>query len=109
MKSIEKGSGRLADWTRRNQLSKFVPLRKISTMDIRKEDLLGVIPTSNAELDKARVKSVLSGDTVVLSSINEPGLEKLFSLAYVSAPRFSRDSEEVSQLNLRNPFWFIGT
>ncbi|KAI4254765.1 MAG: hypothetical protein LQ352_002921 [Teloschistes flavicans] len=63
-------------------------------MDIRKEDLLGVIPTSNAELDKARVKSVLSGDTVVLSSINEPGLEKLFSLAYVSAPRFSRDSEE---------------
>lgn len=69
-------------------------------MDITSGGLSAIIPTSNAKLDKARVKSVLSGDTLVLTSIRQPGIEKLFSLAYVTAPRFSRESDEVSQMNL---------
>ncbi|KAI4200934.1 MAG: hypothetical protein LQ350_003620 [Teloschistes chrysophthalmus] len=63
-------------------------------MDITSGGLSAIIPTSNAKLDKARVKSVLSGDTLVLTSIRQPGIEKLFSLAYVTAPRFSRESDE---------------
>ncbi|GLB05574.1 hypothetical protein AtubIFM57258_000863 [Aspergillus tubingensis] len=43
---------------------------------------------------EARVKSVLSGDTVVLSHINNPGQERILSLAYVSAPRLRREGDE---------------
>lgn len=42
----------------------------------------------------ANVKTVLSGDTLVLTSPNNPSLERTFSLAYVSAPRLSKDNEE---------------
>lgn len=45
---------------------------------------------------EARVKSVLSGDTVVLSHITNPGQERTLSLAYVSAPRLRREGDEVS-------------
>ncbi|KKK11935.1 hypothetical protein P175DRAFT_0429473 [Aspergillus ochraceoroseus IBT 24754] len=43
---------------------------------------------------EARVKSVLSGDTVVLSHVTNPGQERLLSLAYVSAPRLRREGDE---------------
>ncbi|PWY90819.1 hypothetical protein BO70DRAFT_358277 [Aspergillus heteromorphus CBS 117.55] len=43
---------------------------------------------------EARVKSVLSGDTVVLSHITNPGQERILSLAYVSAPRLRREGDE---------------
>ncbi|TEA15801.1 Staphylococcal nuclease domain-containing protein 1 [Colletotrichum sidae] len=42
----------------------------------------------------AKVKSVLSGDTLVLTSPNNPKAEKVFSLAYVTAPRLSKDGDE---------------
>ncbi|KAH7037346.1 uncharacterized protein B0I36DRAFT_236961 [Microdochium trichocladiopsis] len=42
----------------------------------------------------ANVKSVLSGDTLVLTSTNNPNLERVLSLAYVSAPRLNRDGDE---------------
>ncbi|KAM7211590.1 nuclease domain containing protein [Rhypophila decipiens] len=42
----------------------------------------------------ANVKSVLSGDTLVLTSTNNPTLEKVFSLAYVSAPRLNKEGDE---------------
>lgn len=45
---------------------------------------------------EARVKAVLSGDTVVLSHIANPGQERVLSLAYVSAPRLRREGDEVS-------------
>lgn len=45
---------------------------------------------------QAKVKAVLSGDTVVLVSINNPNEEKILSLAYVSAPRMRREGDEVS-------------
>ncbi|CAN6621306.1 hypothetical protein TRVA0_008S02058 [Trichomonascus vanleenenianus] len=35
----------------------------------------------------AKVKSVLSGDTVVLTPLNKPDQERVLALAYVSAPR----------------------
>lgn len=44
---------------------------------------------------EARVKSVLSGDTVVLSHVANPGQERTLSLAYVSAPRLKREGDEV--------------
>lgn len=40
------------------------------------------------------VKSVLSGDTLVLTSPNNPAAERTFSLAYVSAPHLRRDGDE---------------
>lgn len=43
---------------------------------------------------QAKVKSVLSGDTLVL--VNPRGLERTLSLAYVSAPRLRREGDEVS-------------
>lgn len=43
---------------------------------------------------EARVKSVLSGDTVVLSHISNPTQERILSLAYVSAPRLRREGDE---------------
>ena len=52
---------------------------------------------------EARVKSVLSGDTVVLSHITNPGQERILSLAYVSAPRLRREGDEVC-LSLLNFF-----
>ncbi|KAJ5280379.1 hypothetical protein N7478_005751 [Penicillium angulare] len=43
---------------------------------------------------EARVKSVLSGDTVVLSHVSNPTQERILSLAYVSAPRLRREGDE---------------
>lgn len=45
---------------------------------------------------EARVKSVLSGDTVVLAHVSNPAQERILSLAYVSAPRLKREGDEVS-------------
>ncbi|KAI0476527.1 tudor domain-containing protein [Xylariaceae sp. FL0804] len=42
----------------------------------------------------ANVKSVLSGDTLVLTSQNNPNAERTLSLAFVTGPRMSRDSDE---------------
>ncbi|KAL2262137.1 hypothetical protein VTK26DRAFT_2337 [Humicola hyalothermophila] len=42
----------------------------------------------------AIVKSVLSGDTLVLTSPSNPAAERILSLAYVSAPRLSKDGDE---------------
>lgn len=44
---------------------------------------------------EARVKSVLSGDTVVLSHVTNPTQDRILSLAYVSAPRLRREGDEV--------------
>lgn len=43
---------------------------------------------------EAKVKSVLSGDTVILHNINNPKQERTLSLAYVSAPRLKREGDE---------------
>ena len=42
----------------------------------------------------ANVKSVLSGDTLILSSANNPAAERTFSLAYVTAPHLKREGDE---------------
>ena len=47
-----------------------------------------------AKVFTANVKSVLSGDTLILTSPNNPTLERTFSLAFVSAPRLSKDGDE---------------
>ncbi|KAL9130145.1 MAG: hypothetical protein Q9217_001580 [Psora testacea] len=45
-------------------------------------------------VSQAKVKSVLSGDTLVLTSINNPDQERILSLAFVSAPRLRREGDE---------------
>lgn len=47
-------------------------------------------------ISQAKVKSVLSGDTLVLTSVNNPDQERTLSLAFVSAPRLRREGDEVS-------------
>lgn len=42
----------------------------------------------------ANVKSALSGDTLVLANTNNPSLERVISLAYVTGPRLSKDGDE---------------
>ncbi|KAF3014257.1 hypothetical protein G7054_g7521 [Neopestalotiopsis clavispora] len=42
----------------------------------------------------AKVKSVLSGDTLILTSPNNPTLERTFSLAYVDAPRLRKEGDD---------------
>lgn len=53
-------------------------------------------------LFEARVKSVLSGDTIVLSHVTNPTQERILSLAYVSAPRLRREGDEVGVWLLSN-------
>jgi staphylococcal nuclease domain-containing protein 1 len=43
---------------------------------------------------EARVKSVLSGDTLILHNVANPKQERTLSLAYVSAPRLRREGDE---------------
>lgn len=49
---------------------------------------------------EAKVKSVLSGDTVILHNINNPKQERTLSLAYVTAPRMRREGDEVGCIPL---------
>ncbi|KAI1768179.1 hypothetical protein GGR53DRAFT_462704 [Hypoxylon sp. FL1150] len=42
----------------------------------------------------ANVKSVLSGDTLVLTSQNNPNAERIFSLAFVTGPHLKREGDE---------------
>ena len=50
---------------------------------------------SQMGLMQAIVKSVLSGDTLVLHNLNNPAQERIISLAYVSAPRMKKEGDEV--------------
>jgi staphylococcal nuclease domain-containing protein 1 len=44
---------------------------------------------------QAQVKSVLSGDTLILALPSDPTKERTLSLAYVTAPRLRREGDEV--------------
>lgn len=46
---------------------------------------------------EARVKAVLSGDTLLLSHVTNRNQERTLSLAYVSAPRLRREGDEVCE------------
>ncbi|KAI9804408.1 MAG: hypothetical protein M1825_001307 [Sarcosagium campestre] len=45
-------------------------------------------------IQQAKVKSVTSGDTLVLTSVKNSTQERLLSLAFVTAPRLRRDGDE---------------
>ncbi|KAL8827940.1 MAG: hypothetical protein Q9191_002886 [Dirinaria sp. TL-2023a] len=45
-------------------------------------------------ISQAKVKSVVSGDTLILTSVNNPSQERTLSLAFVSAPRMRREGDE---------------
>ena len=44
---------------------------------------------------EAKVKSVLSGDTIILHNIQNTKQERTLSLAFVTAPRLKREGDEV--------------
>ena len=44
---------------------------------------------------EAKVKSALSGDTLILHNVHNPSQERTLSLAFVSAPRLRREGDEV--------------
>ena len=46
-------------------------------------------------IKQAKVKNVLSGDTLVLTSLQNPAEERTLSFAFVSAPRLRREGDEV--------------
>ena len=52
-------------------------------------------------ISQARVKSVPSGDTLVLTAVNNPSQERTLSLAFVSAPRIRREGDEVGATSLQ--------
>lgn len=45
-------------------------------------------------LNQGKVKSVLSGDSIVISSIEHPELERILSLAYCASPHLKKDADE---------------
>ncbi|TVY52259.1 Staphylococcal nuclease domain-containing protein 1 [Lachnellula cervina] len=49
---------------------------------------------SNMVLNQAKVKSVLSGDSLVLASIDNPDRERVLSLAYSTSPHLKKDGDE---------------
>ncbi|KAH6971282.1 hypothetical protein EDB80DRAFT_784477 [Ilyonectria destructans] len=60
-------------------------------------DLSRIVPVSPPSCLKTfvgNVKSVLSGDTLILTSPNNPTAERTFSLAYVTAPHLKREGDE---------------
>ena len=48
---------------------------------------------SDMALLQAKVKSVLSGDTLIIT--NQKGAERTLTLAYINAPRLKREGDEV--------------
>ena len=55
------------------------------------------------------VKSVLSGDTIVVRGrpINGPPPERILSLAWISAPRISKADQEVPKLYLKKLIFLV--
>ncbi|GAM85623.1 hypothetical protein ANO11243_036300 [Dothideomycetidae sp. 11243] len=51
---------------------------------------------------EAKVKSVLSGDTLVLHNVRNPAQERTLSLAFVSAPRLRREGDEAGAFDSRD-------
>jgi staphylococcal nuclease domain-containing protein 1 len=48
----------------------------------------------NMALSQAKVKSVLSGDSLILTSINNPDGERTLSLAYCTSPHLKKEGDE---------------
>lgn len=61
-----------------------------------KSHLPYISPAQYAKMSQhaGRVKSVMSGDTAVISSIKNPSAERIVSLAFTSAPRMNKDNDE---------------
>ncbi|KAI9047064.1 hypothetical protein LZ554_009138 [Drepanopeziza brunnea f. sp. 'monogermtubi'] len=56
----------------------------------------------NMVLNQAKVKSVLSGDSLILSSIAHPDRERTLSLAYCTAPHLKKDGDEIGAYESRD-------
>ncbi|TEY80315.1 hypothetical protein BOTCAL_0039g00120 [Botryotinia calthae] len=61
-----------------------------------KKRLANVPPSdySKMVLNQAKVKSVLSGDSLVLTSVDNPDLERILSLAYCTSPHLRKEGDE---------------
>lgn len=83
-------------------------LSRYSLLPLLHEPLPQLKKESNMALLEARVKSVLSGDTLILTHVSNPSQERTLSLAYVSAPRLRREGDEVC-LDLISSFFTLFT
>ncbi|KAH8660668.1 hypothetical protein BGZ60DRAFT_381959 [Tricladium varicosporioides] len=65
-------------------------------LPLGKQHLPNVPPArySNMVLNQAKVKSVLSGDSLVLASIDNPDRERILSLAYCTSPHLKKEGDE---------------
>jgi staphylococcal nuclease domain-containing protein 1 len=45
-------------------------------------------------LNQAKVKSVMSGDSLILASVNDPDRERTLSLAYCTSPHLKKEGDE---------------
>jgi len=74
------------------------PLSKCTyTTNIQHDtELVPKVPPANYKmvLNQAMVKSVLSGDSLILSSIAHPERERTLSLAYCSSPHLKKEGDE---------------
>lgn len=78
-----------------NPLIEPFPAPKIPPLGKR---LLPNVPPArydNMVLNQAKVKSVLSGDSVILCSIAHPDRERTLSLAYCTSPHLKKEGDEL--------------
>lgn len=50
----------------------------------------------------AKVKSVISGDSVILMSVNNPAQERIISLAFTTAPHLKKEGDELGAFQSRD-------
>lgn len=46
-------------------------------------------------MQQAKVKSVISGTSLTLTSVHNPSQERVLNLAFVTGPRLKKDGDEV--------------
>jgi staphylococcal nuclease domain-containing protein 1 len=72
------------------------PFPRYRVPSLGKRRLPYISPAQYAKMSQhaGKVKSVMSGDTAVISSIKNPSVERIVSLAYTSSPRLNKDGDE---------------
>ncbi|RDW62317.1 hypothetical protein BP6252_11750 [Coleophoma cylindrospora] len=104
--SVSRASGSFIEASYANLVAPFpspssTPTPPLSPKRSRKSEfkkhLLPSVPPARygtMVLNQAKVKSVLSGDSLVLTSIDNPQAERILSLAYTTSPHLKKEGDE---------------
>jgi len=87
-KASSQNSGTAANVIEPFPAPKIPPLGKNHLPNIPPADY------ANMKLNQAKVKSVMSGDSLILCAVNNPSAERILSLAYCASPHIKRDADE---------------